>query len=387
MREPPKLPIDLGSTRSTGINGVAYARLRNGLGLPQSPVRVFDVRQYLALVDDDVATWAGVDTSPVYPLRPSAGLAIDQWKKGLMPRGLECLVSADYAPVASRDGGFDLLDAQGVPRYHRPGGGLYFEDVNPRFAETKDPAAFDRLAVPAISERELDWVRGEVRRLSTSDRAIVATLPTSIFERGIKDFGYEEWLVRIMTDTSIVHAYLAYLERSYNALIDSYVQAMQRVDVVVISDDFGTQQSLLIPPQVYQQLFKPLQTRLNQRIRQNAPAVKLLLHSCGAVRPLIPDFIEAGFDALNPVQITAAGMDARELKRDYGRSIAFWGGGVDTQHTLAQAGPQAVRDEVRKQIETLAPEGGFVFSAVHNIQADVPAENIIALFETAAEYR
>jgi uroporphyrinogen decarboxylase len=134
-------------------------------------------------------------------------------------------------------------------------------------------------------------------------------------------------------------------------------------------------------------MFKPVHRLLNQRIHSALPGAKVLLHSCGSVRELIPDFIEAGFDAINPVQISAAGMDPAALKREFGSSIVLWGGGVDTQNTLSQGSAQAVREEARRLIETLAPGGGYIFAAAHNIQADVPPENIIALFETAAAYR
>jgi len=154
----------------------------------------------------------------------------------------------------------------------------------------------------------------------------------------------------------------------------------------VEADDLGTQHSLLLSPEMYRSFLKPRHARIVSLIKKIAPGVKVFLHSCGAVRPLIPDFIEAGFDILNPVQVAADGMESRQLKKDFGDCLTFWGGGVDTQHTLPHGTPGQVADEVRRHIEDLAPGGGFVFNAIHNIQGDVPPQNIEAMFEALRLY-
>jgi uroporphyrinogen decarboxylase len=157
------------------------------------------------------------------------------------------------------------------------------------------------------------------------------------------------------------------------------------VDVVVEADDLGGQQSLLLSPKTYRRLIKPRHQRLFGFIKKQAP-VKVFYHSCGAIRPLIGDLIEAGIDILNPVQVSAAGMDPRELKREFGRDLVFWGGGVDTQQVLGTGNPQQVRDDVQRNVEALAPGGGFVFAAVHDIQANVPPENIMAMWEAWRDF-
>ena len=158
------------------------------------------------------------------------------------------------------------------------------------------------------------------------------------------------------------------------------------VDVVTYADDYGTQQSQLISPAMFRKQLKPRVRVLFERIKQLAPHTKQFFHSCGNVRPLIPDYIEIGTEILNPVHIRAAGMDPVALKRDFGRDVVFWGGGIDTQGVLPHGTPQDVKDDVRRNIEALAPGGGFVFNTVHNIQADVPPENVIAMLEALAEY-
>ena len=157
------------------------------------------------------------------------------------------------------------------------------------------------------------------------------------------------------------------------------------VDVVIEADDLGGQQAPLMSPRTYRQLIQPRHKRLFSFIKAQAP-VKLFYHTCGAVRRLIPDLIDAGIDILNPVQISAAGMDLRELKQEFGRDLVFWGGGVDTQGVLGTATPAEIKDHVRRNIEALAPGGGFVFAAVHDIQANVPPENIMAMWEAWREF-
>jgi uroporphyrinogen decarboxylase len=153
------------------------------------------------------------------------------------------------------------------------------------------------------------------------------------------------------------------------------------VDVISEADDYGTQASQLISPRMFRELLKPRLKVLIGRIKQLAPKARLFYHSCGNVRPLLPDFIELGVDILNPVHIRATGMEPVALKRDFGKDIVFWGGGVDTQGVLPNGTPQQVKDDVRRNVEALAPGGGFVFNTVHNIQADVPPQNIVAMWE------
>jgi uroporphyrinogen decarboxylase len=158
------------------------------------------------------------------------------------------------------------------------------------------------------------------------------------------------------------------------------------VDIISQADDFGTQTAQLISPRMFRQQLKPHWTVIFDRIRELAPRAHLFFHSCGNVRPLIPDFIELGVQILNPVHIKATGMAPNALKQDFGKDLTFWGGGVDTQGVLPHGTPQQVKDDVHRNIQTLAPGGGFVFNTVHNIQADVPPENIMAMYEALWEY-
>jgi uroporphyrinogen decarboxylase len=176
------------------------------------------------------------------------------------------------------------------------------------------------------------------------------------------------------------------LELKINYFDTLLTEIGDQVHIVRELDDLGSQQGLLISPEMYREFIKPRQKKLFDFIKRKAPGVKILFHSCGSVYEIIPDLIEVGADILNPVQVTAASMDSLKLKKEFGSEITFWGGGVDTQEILPRGTAQQVRDEVKRRIDDLAPGGGFVFATVHNIQEDVPIENIIALLETLREY-
>ncbi len=207
-----------------------------------------------------------------------------------------------------------------------------------------------------------------------------------IFEMAQRVRGMENLLIDMASDELLACALLdkmlelklAFWEMALTPLADV-------VDVVSEADDYGTQVSQLISPRMFRRLIKPRLKTLFVRIKELAPNAKLFFHSCGNVRPLLPDFIEMGVDILNPVHVRATGMEPAALKRDFGRDIAFWGGGVDTQGVLPNGTPQEVKDDVRRNVEALAPGGGFVFNTVHNVQADVPPENIVAMWEALRE--
>ncbi|HHX39807.1 MAG TPA: hypothetical protein GX715_07565, partial [Armatimonadetes bacterium] len=198
--------------------------------------------------------------------------------------------------------------------------------------------------------------------------------------------GYEQFFTDLVADRPMAEVMLdLILETKLRYWERALAEVGDLVDIAMEGDDLGMQQCLLMNPRVYRELVKPRQAQLFSHIKKQAP-VFVFYHTCGSVVEILPDLIEVGVDILNPVQVSAAGMDTRRLKAEFGRDIVFWGGGVDTQRVLPHGTPQEVRDEVRRRIDDLAPGGGFVFNTVHNIQADVPPENILAMWETLQEY-
>jgi uroporphyrinogen decarboxylase len=191
----------------------------------------------------------------------------------------------------------------------------------------------------------------------------------------------DNFLALLAADPRQAHDLLDRLTEIHLRNLDRFMgEAGPFLDVVVFGDDLGMQTGPQISPRMYREFFKPRHARLWQRAKALG-SVKVMLHCCGGVRPLLPDLIDAGLDAINPVQVSCRGMDAAALKADFGADITFWGGGCDTQWVLSHGTPEAIRDHVRRQVEILRPGGGFVFQQVHNILADVPPENIVAMLD------
>jgi uroporphyrinogen decarboxylase len=208
-----------------------------------------------------------------------------------------------------------------------------------------------------------------------------------IFEMAQRMVGMQELLIMMATQAALAGVLFDKLLELKLAFWEMALpQLGEWVDIVTYADDYGTQQSQIISPAMFRQQLKPRVRMLFERIKQLAPHTRQFFHSCGNVRPLIPDYIEIGAEILNPVHVRAAGMEPAALKRDFGRDIVFWGGGVDTQEVLPRGTPEQVKGDVRRNIEALAPGGGYIFNTVHNIQADVPPENILAMWEALQEY-
>jgi uroporphyrinogen decarboxylase len=211
-------------------------------------------------------------------------------------------------------------------------------------------------------------------------------------ENSLRIRGYETWFLDVLTDTEGVEALFDMIVddkiRYWDAIIDWAIETGNQDKISVISecDDLGSQTSTIIDPVQLRQLVIPRFKTIFNHVKKRLPHVKTFMHSCGAIYELVPDLIEAGLDILNPIQYTAKGMDLKELKRNFGDVLTFWGGGIDTQSTLNRGNPQQVADEVKRIIDILAPGGGFVFAPVHNIQDDVPPENFWAMWDTLQEY-
>jgi uroporphyrinogen decarboxylase len=365
-REPDRIPFDLGGSRMTGIHVRAYAGLRVALGLPPVEVRVADLTQQLAEVDADVADALGCDVRFVGP-RPGGG----------------------YHREMADDGGYvTFSDEWGVGRRMPRDGGLYFDSFGAPLAGEVDAAAIDAFPWPDPGDRDRYAGMAEASRriVEEEGRAVlVGSICGGLTEGLFKMRGFEDGYMDLAADPGrarhvmerILEIKLAYWDRALRELGDL-------VDVVGEADDLGGQDRTLFSPGTYRSVVKPLQRELFAFIRARTPA-RIFFHSCGAIRELIPDLVEIGVDILNPVQVSARGMDGADLKREYGRDLVFWGGGVDTQRILGAGTPDEVRSEVHRRIVDLREGGGFVFAAVHNVQPNVPPANLVAMWEAWRE--
>ncbi len=363
-REPDRVPRDLGAVRMTGIHVRAYEGLRRGLGLGPGEPRVGDVSQQLAVVEDDVLDALGIDV------------------RGVEPRG-----SSTWRRELIDEGSFTAyVDEWGVRR-RMPKDGFYFDPATAPLGGEIDAGHVARFAWPDGSDpARRAGVAEAARAVVAEGRAVhVGSVCAGLTEMLFRLRGFEDGYMDLAADPALARSLMErVLEMKlawWGAILPELGDA---VDVVGEADDLGGQATPLFAPRTYRELVKPLHAELFAFIRARTTA-KILFHSCGAIRELLPDLIEIGVDILNPVQVSAAGMETAALKRDFGRDLVFWGGGVDTQGVLGSGTPDEVRAEVARRVADLAPGGGFVFASVHNIQANVPAANAVALWKTVEE--
>jgi uroporphyrinogen decarboxylase len=369
------VPLDIGSTQVTGIHIVAYQNLRQALGLDPGPggahghvPLLCDTIQQLALPNDSLLGRLGVDVRGLFPLNSH------NWN------------------VREEDGGdhWRYHDEWGITHCRLKPDGLYYSIVQvPLTGPGLTADDIKRHAWPDMGDpQRILGLRELALQYRAAGYGVVLKSPfAGIFEMAQRIVGMENCLVLMASDPMLAGVLF---DRLLELKLDFWEMALPTlaaaVDVVAEFDDYGTQTSQLISPRMFRQQLKPRLRTLSARIKQLAPGAKLFFHSCGNVRPIIPDLIEIDVQILNPVHVRAKGMEPVALKRDFGDALVFWGGGVDTQGVLPTGTPQEVKDDVRRNIEALAPGGGFVFSSVHNIQADVPIENLIAMWEAWREY-
>ena len=384
------VPIDFGGHRSSGIAAIAYAKLRDHLGLPKRPIRVYDPIQQLAVIDDDVLERFGVDTTEL-----GRGFAQEEkwWQDWTLPDGTPCSMPA-WLRLERCPGEWVLLSKSGAKMGRMPDGALYFEQANFPFAERDDlaiPKAMDETMWTAVACPPGPIVEGPggpeklrsgaSRLRASSSRAIIGLFGGNLLEAGQFLYRNDNFFMLLAGEPRRAEAFLDKLVEIHLEALEKFLaQAGPFIDIVLFGDDLGMQSGPQISPDMYRSIFKPRHKRMWRRAKELAP-VKVMLHSCGGIRELLPDLIDAGLDTVNPVQITCAGMDAAGLKKDFGRDIVFWGGGCDTREVLPYGTPASIRDHVRRQVDILGKGGGFVFQQVHNILANVPPQNVVAMFD------
>jgi uroporphyrinogen decarboxylase len=365
-QEADRVPFDLGGTGLSTLHVTAYQNLRRHLGLPPTPPRVEFVAEQLVRVDEDLAERFQTDVRPVIPGSASG-----------------------FQYVFRDEGAYEAYtDEWGIGWRKPKTGGFYFDMYLHPLAGAQSLEEIKQYSFPdPLDEGRMATLKSQAEAIAARGKAIALLGPCS----GIAEVyswlrGYEQYYIDLALHPEFV---TCMLDRLVEFKCAFWKQALAEigslVDVVIEADDLAGQMVPLMSPRTYRKLIQPRHRQLFTFIKQQAP-VKLFFHSCGAVRPMIPDLIDAGIDILNPVQISAAGMDLADLKREFGRDLVFWGGGADTQQVLGTATPAQVREHVKRNIEALAPGGGFVFATVHDIQANVPPENIVAMWEAWQAY-
>jgi len=405
-KQPDRLVVDMGAGGQTGMGVCAVHNLRSRLtGKANYRVKVSEPYQMLGEVDEELRNLINLDVLGIHPPNNMFGFKNERWKPFTMHDGTEIKVPGAFNYTLDNEGSV-LMHAGGdtstPPRARMPVTGYFFDAID--IGSTAD---YDHLN-PAdnteefgiLSSEDIEYFASEAKKYYTeTDYGIYMTLPGMAFgdialvpapwmkhPKGIR--GVEEWYLATL-------AYPDYIKAVFEKQCETALKNIELlakavgdcVQVVFVSGtDFGTQSNLFVSLKTYRDLYKPYQKAVNDKIHE-LTNWKIFIHSCGAIYDLIPDLIDAGFDILNPVQISADGMDPKRLKSEFGKDIVFWGGGIDTQKTLPFGTPDEVYREVRKNIEILSPGGGFVFNTVHNIQSNVPVENIIAMIRALNDVR
>jgi hypothetical protein len=396
---PDAIPVDFGATAVTGIHASCVAALRQHYGLERRPVKVHEPYQMLGLIEDDLREAMGIDTVGITPRTTMFGFPNTAWREFCLPWGQEVLVSEEFVTTVDSTG--DLLiypegDRTAPPSGRMPVGGYFFDTIVRQ--ELLDDSRlnpednFEEFT--PLSAKDLAYFADRAKELARSTHAVVATFGGLAFgdialvpapflkhPRGIRDI--TEWYISTVTRRDYIHAIFEHqCDVALRNLARIHDVVGECVDVVfVCGTDFGTQSSQFCSPATFDELYAPYYRRVNDWIHRHT-SWKTFKHSCGAVEPLITHFIDTGFDILNPVQCSAAGMDPQALKQRFGDRLVFWGGVVDTQKTLPFGTPEQVCSEVRERCQIFGEDGGFVANSVHNIQARTPVENIVAMIET-----
>jgi hypothetical protein len=405
-QEPDRVPLDLGGSATTGMQVSSVYLLRQALQLdpPGTPVKVVEPYQMLGEIKPDLMDALGIDVVSLRSRRTMFGFPNEGWKEWKLFDGTPVLVPEAFNTDPEPDGSILMYpegDRSVPPSARMPQGGFYFDSLN-----RQEPIDESRLnpddnleEFGLISDDDLAYFEREAKRLyEETDKAILANFGGTAFgdialvpapwlkhPKGIRDV--EEWYVSTVSRPQYIYRVferqceiaLANLEKIHRVVGDRVTA------VFTTGTDFGMQTGPFIAPITYRKLFKPFNAQINDWIHTHT-TWKSFIHSCGSVWALLPDFVDAGFDILNPVQCSAANMDPRRLKETYGSKVTFWGGGVDTQRTLPFGTPEDVRREVRERIRTFAAGGGYVFNTIHNVQARVTKENLLALYEGVREY-
>ena len=404
-QEPDRVPLDLGGSATTGMQVSSVYLLRQALKLdpPGTPVKVVEPYQMLGEIKPDLREALGVDVVQLPGPRNMFGFRNEGWKPWTLFDGTPVLVPEAFNAAPELDGSILMYpegDKSVPPSARMPKDGFYFDSITRQ--EPIDDAKLnpeDNLEeFGPISNADLAHFGRESERLfNETDKAILANFGGTAFgdialvpapwlkhPKGIR--AVEEWYVSTVTRRDYIYrVFEQQCEIALANLKKIHEVVGNRVTAVFVTGtDFGAQRGSFISPKAYRDLFMPFHQAINGWIHQST-TWKSFIHSCGSVWNLYPHFIEAGFDIHNPVQCSAANMEPRRLKETYGDRITFWGGGVDTQRTLPFGTPDEVRAEVRERIRTFGRSGGFVFNTTHNVQARIPKENLLALYETVRE--
>jgi len=383
-KESDKIPVDLGGSIQSTIHVYAYSNLKKALGISSGNIEVMDSFILAAKVEDSIREALQIDTIPILPPIDALGVRNDVEKKEwIMPNGLKVIVSKDFNPVKLDDGSY-ILSKDGY-EFKLPKNGYYFDPIKYLLQDAKTIGDIEKnFDFSGYGEREAQYFKREAEKLKNSDKAIIGDIFASFSAEDI--FGYEKAFMNLILEKDLTKYFMERLTDMFIHNFNVFYDAVgDNIDIMMLHKDMGNQKGCMISPEIAKEFFFPNFKRFVDNIKKRSKYY-VMMHNCGSIYEFIPDLIECGIDILNPVQFTAYNMDPKKLKKEFGKNICFWGGGVDTQHILPFGIIEEVRIQVKQNARIFSNGGGFVFTPVHCIQAKVPSENIIAAFDEANKF-
>ena len=398
-KEADRVPIDIGAMRSTGIATIAYNRLVKTLGIDDGPSRMYDFQQQLAYPSKNIRDRFHVDA-----IDAGQGFLEDasEWREWILNDGSTCVVPKYLHLEIDDDSNVFLKNEHGIVLGQKPASSLYTDQAYWHYGDlSKLPEAIDDTdlsmhmwAIPCppfhlnIYDDEQNTLFIEKIKMlhDTTDYAVMLSIGHSLFEVGSFLRKIDNFLVDIYTDRKGANRLLDKLVEKYMAILEKILHDVKDyVDIIQFGDDLGIQRGLWMDPDIIKEVFIPRYKKMWDFVHDHSDC-KIFFHSCGSVYDVIPLLIDAGLDILNPVQTNTTKMEPERLKKEFGKEITFWGGGCDTRSVLPQGTPEDVKEDVKRRIEIFAKDGGFVFNQIHNVLADVPPQNMIAMYDAAYEY-
>ncbi len=397
--EPDRVPIDMGATPSSGISAIAYGRLTRHLGLTGAKTRVYDVVQQLAQPGEEVLDRFRIDA---VDLGRTFNTRAENWRQVTLFDGSTAEYPRWFQPLPTAEGGWRAVDAAGTELAIQLKNMNFFDQTCFPWLEDYPAemsglgAAMGKVHWAALAHSPWDhaaeadfWQQLRANAIALraqSERAIMVVVGCNLFEWGTFLRRMDNFLMDLIAEPENV-------ERMLDGLMEIHLRTLEKVcaavgdvaDICRFGDDLGTDTGPFMAPATYRALFKSRHAQLCAYVHKHSN-MKTFLHSCGSIHALLPDLIEVGFDVINPVQTACRDMEAARLKKDFGKDITFWGGGADTRAILNHGTPGKVREDVLGRLKIFAPGGGFVFNTIHNILPDVPAQNIVAMFDAIEEY-
>ena len=382
--EPDRVPIDFGAMRSTGIMAVAYNKLKTYLGINEGQTLVFDTMQQLAEIELPILERFHID---VVDVGNTFGRYPERWKPWTLPDGSPAYIPTGFNPESDGEGGFIVKAADGSIEWRAPKGCLYFQSLAHPLAHVTSISELDDWQAPRMSDEYLEAMQARAKWMyDNTDYALLVGFGGNILEAGQGLRGWDQFMVDMAIDPEFTHLLLDKLTEAHLYNAEKFLQAVgDYVQVIQMGDDLGTQAATQLSVPMYREFIYPRHKTIYQYIR-NHSNVHVFLHSCGSIYDFMPDLIDEGVEILNPVQTSAAKMDPKILKKEFGDKLTFWGGGCDTQDILPNATPKEIREHVRQRMEIFKPGGGFVFNQIHNVQSNVPPENVVAMLDAAYEF-